>query len=164
MKKIVMLFIMAFVAISISAQNEQGRSSVGLNLGYGFDTENPIIGLDYRYSMTNAFRINPGVSHYIKKDGLSAWAIDLNLHYLVPLSETVSFYPIVGANLSFWDQKWEKEPRVDASETATRFGANIGLGLEYYATSNVTVGLEVKYLIISKVDQAVLSARVGYSF
>jgi len=163
MKKFVLLIMMSVVVLGISAQNERGRSSVGFNLGYGFDTENAIIGLDYRYSLTNAIRINPGVSHYIKKDGLSAWAIDLNFHYLVPLSERFSFYPIVGADLSFWDQKFIKEPR-DASDTSTRFGANVGLGLEYYLANNLTIGLEAKYLIISKVDQAVISARIGYSF
>lgn len=164
MKKIVMLLLLAVIGFSASAQIERGRSSVGLNLGYGFDTENPVIGIDYRYLLTNAIRINPGVSHYIKKDGLSAWAIDLNFHYLVPLSQTVNFYPIVGADLSFWDQRLVKEPRAEGSKATTRFGANLGLGLEVYATNNLTVGLDVKYMIISKVDQAVLSARVGYNF
>jgi len=164
MKKMIMFLMMAVLAVGASAQTQQGRSSIGFNLGYGFDTENAVVGLDYRYSLTNTIRINPGLSHYIKKDGLSAWAIDFNLHYLVRLSETLSFYPIVGADLSFWNQRLYKEPRVDASESKTRFGANVGLGLEYYVTDRVTVGLDVKYLIVSKVDQAMLSARVGYSF
>ncbi len=168
MKKIVMFFMMAMIGLSASAQIEQGRSSIGLNLGYGFSTENPIIGIDYRYSITNTIRINPGLSHYIKKDGQKAWAIDLNAHYLVRLSEMFSFYPLVGVDLSFWDQELVKEPREDinvsANETSTRFGANIGLGLELYATERITAGIEFKYLIISKVDQAILGLRVGYTF
>lgn len=166
MKKIIMLFMLAIFSLGASAQIEQGRSSIGLNLGYGFDTENPIIGIDYRYAITDMIRINPAISHYIKKDGLSAWAVDLNFHYRVRLSEMFSFYPIAGADLSFWDQRWEKEPRENgkASTSTTRFGANVGLGLELYATERITVGAEVKYLIISKVDQAVLSLRAGYSF
>lgn len=163
MKKIIMLFMLAVIGLSASAQIEQGRSSIGLNLGYGFDTKNPIIGIDYRYALTNAIRINPALSHYIKNDGLSAWAIDLNFHYLVRLSESISFYPLVGADLSFWDQRIIREPREDSSST-TRFGANVGLGLEFYAAERLTFGLDVKYLIISKVDQAVLNLRVGYSF
>ncbi len=164
MKKIVMLIMLAVISLGASAQIERGRSSVGLNLGYGFDTENPIIGIDYRYALTNAIRINPGLSHYIKKDGLKAWAIDLNAHYVVRLSDMFRFYPLAGVDLSFWDQELIKEPRVEDSESKTRVGLNLGLGLEMYATERILVGLEFKYQIISKVDQAILGIRAGYVF
>lgn len=164
MKKLVILFMLAVVGLGASAQTQQGQSALGINLGYAFDTENPTIGIDYRYSLTNALRINPAMTHYIKKDGLSAWTMDLNLHYLVRLSEMFGFYPIVGADLSFWNQRRVIEPRSEDSTNTTRFGANVGLGFELYPTERITAGLDVKYLIISKVDQAVLNLRVGYTF
>jgi len=165
MKKLVILCMLTVFSFGVYAQTERGQSSVGLTLGYGFDTENPTIGLDYRYSLTNYLRINPSVSHYIKNDGLSAWAIDLNAHYLVGLSEQFSFYPIVGVDLSFWDQKIMKEPREsDASISNTRFGVNLGLGVEMYATERITVGLEAKYAIVKDYDQAWIGLRAGYSF
>ena len=46
----------------------------------------------------------------------------------------------------------------------TRFGANIGLGGEVYATDQITVGLEFKYNIIKDFDQPILGVRVGYNF
>ncbi len=166
MKRIVMFFMLAAISLSASAQIERGRSSAGVTLGYGFDTENVTVGIDYRYALTNAIRVNPGLSHYIKKDGLKAWAIDLNGHYLVPLGERFRFYPLAGVNLSFWDQELKAiEPRdVDGSESKTRVGLNLGLGLETYVAERIIVGLEVKYLIISKVDQAMIGLRAGYVF
>ena len=47
---------------------------------------------------------------------------------------------------------------------ATRFGANIGLGGEVYATDRISVGLEAKYNIIKDLDAAALAVRVGYNF
>jgi len=165
MKKLVILCMMAVISLGAFAQTQRGQSSMGVNLGYGFDSENVMIGIDYRYSITNAIRINPSVTHYIKKDNLSAWAIDLNAHYLVPLSEMFGFYPLAGVDLSFWDQRLPKEPRADdVSKSTTRFGANVGLGGELYLTERVTLGVEIKYNIISKMDQAILALRAGYTF
>lgn len=165
MKKLVILFMLAVFSLGVHAQIESGRSSLGLNLGYGFDSENFTIGLDYRYSITNYLRINPVVTHFVKHSDVSAWAIDLNAHYVVRLSEQFSFYPLVGVDLSFWDTKLEDAPvSADASVSDTRFGLNLGLGLEMYATERIVAGLEAKYAIVKDYDQALISLRVGYLF
>ena len=48
--------------------------------------------------------------------------------------------------------------------SVSRFGANIGLGGEVYATDRISVGLEAKYNIIKDLDAAALAVRVGYNF
>ena len=93
-------------------------------------------------------------------DNHSTWAIDLNAHYVVKLSEMFGFYPLAGLSLSFWN--WDAGHGLSHNET--RLGANIGLGGEVYATDNLSIGLEVKYNIIKDFDQAMLGVRVGYSF
>ena len=94
------------------------------------------------------------------RDSHSTWAIDLNAHYVVKLSEMFGFYPLAGLSLSFWN--WDAGHGLSHNET--RLGANIGLGGEVYATDNLSIGLEVKYNIIKDFDQAMLGVRVGYSF
>lgn len=107
------------------------------------------------YCVTDAFRLTPSITHLVKNDGLSAWAIDMNAHYVFKLSEMFGFYPLAGLSLSFWKAgPWD----------ATRFGANIGLGGEVYATDRISVGLEAKYNIIKDLDAAALAVRVGYNF
>lgn len=155
MKKLIVLLMLTVFTLGAYAQTQQGQSSVGLNIGYGFDSENATLGVDYRYSLTDAVRLNPSLTALVKNDGLSAWMIDMNAHYVVKLSEMFGFYPLAGLSLSFWDIH---------GYNATRFGANIGLGGEVYATQNLTVGLDIKYNIIKDFDQAMMAVRVGYNF
>lgn len=160
MKKLIVLLLLVVCGMGAYAQTEAGRSSVGFNIGYGFDSKNATLGVDYRYCITDAIRLNPALTAFVKNDGTSAWAIDLNAHYVVKLSEMFGFYPLAGLDLSFW----KRDMGNDLSINKTRFGANIGLGGEVYATQNLSVGLEVKYNIIKDYDQALLGVRVGYSF
>ena len=153
MKRILFAIVLMFVTLTVSAQ--QGTQSVGFNVGYAFDSNNATLALDYRYNITESWRLAPSMTMLVKNDGLSAFALDLNAHYVFPVAEMVGFYPLAGLSLSFWDF---------AGYNSTRFGANIGLGAEVYATSNITVGLEVKYNIIQDYDQALAAVRIGYSF
>lgn len=166
MKKLVVMLMLVLFSMGVYAQ--QGQSSAGLTIGYGFDTNNATLGLDYRYNLTDEIRLTPSLTHFVKNDGLSAWAIDMNVHYVFKLSEMFGFYPLAGLSLSFWksslDVDWEGVGRIKASDNATRFGANIGLGAEVYATDRITVGIEAKYNIVKTVDQALLGVRVGYNF
>ena len=69
------------------------------------------------------------------------------------------FYPLGGVGMSFW-----KRDYVLNNDTSTRFGLNIGMGGEVYATDDITVGLEAKYNTVQDWDQAYLTVRVGYNF
>lgn len=161
MKRLILALLLAVCGLGVAhAQSDRGMSALGFNIGYGFDTNNATLGVDYRYCITDEIRLNPSITHFVKNDGLNAWALDLNLHYLVRLNDMFGFYPLAGLDLSFW--KWDAGQ--DLSHNETRFGANIGLGGEFYATNNITVGLEVKYNIIKDLDQALMAVRVGYSF
>jgi len=147
---------MAVVSMTAFAQNQQGKSSFGFTVGYGFDSENATLGVDYRYCITDEFRLGPSITHLVKNDGLKGWMLDMNAHYVVRLNDMFGFYPLGGLSLSFWD--------AGGNADWTRFGANIGLGGEVYATNQITVGLEVKYNIIKDFDQAMFGVRVGYCF
>ena len=155
-----MMLMLAVFSLGAYAQTQQGQSAVGFNIGYGFDSKNATLGVDYRYCITDAVRLSPSLTYFVKNDNHSTWAIDLNAHYVVKLSEMFGFYPLAGLSLSFWN--WDAGHGL--SHNVTRLGANIGLGGEVYATDNLSIGLEVKYNIIKDFDQAMLGVRVGYSF
>ncbi len=155
MKRISMVLLLALISIGAFAQTKQGDSSIGLNVGYGFELESATIGVDYRYNVTNAARLAPSFSYFTKNFGVSAIVLDMNAHYVFELSDMFGFYPIGGLSLSFWDGKYDN---------FTRFGVNIGLGGEVYATEQITVGLETKYNVIKDADQALVAVRVGYNF
>lgn len=160
MKKLFVICMLTVISMSAFAQTQQGQSSFGFNLGYGFnDNGNALVGLDYRYNFTDEVRFAPSLTYFVKDNGLSAWAIDMNVHYVFKLSDMFGFYPLAGLDLSFW-----KASVRDWSHNMTRFGANIGLGGEVYATDQLNIGLEFKYNIIKDFDQPILALRVGYNF
>jgi hypothetical protein len=156
MKKIIMIMALALVSSIGFAQKLENGSAVGFNMGYGFaDSDNPIAGLDFRYCIIDDVRISASLNHLIKNNSLSAWRIGLDGHYLLPLTEKTSFYPLAGVNLNFFDS---------AGKSITRLGANIGFGAELYVNYNITVGTELKYQVVKDYEQTVLAVRVGYSF
>ena len=159
MKRITILFCLLCLGLSAFAQTQRGSSSVGLNIGYGFESENATLGIDYP----------PSLTYFVKADDLSAVAIDLNAHYVVKLSDVFGFYPLAGIDLAFWKFHHvgghiNDFGRVDDSHNETRLGVNVGIGGEIYATEQLTLGLEVKYNIVKDIDQALLALRVGYNF
>ncbi len=161
MKKFIVTCMLVILGIGASAQTRQGQSSFGVNLGYGFsDHSNVLFGLDYRYNFTDEIRFAPSFSYFVKENGLSAWAVDVNAHYVIPLSDMFGFYPLAGLDLSFWDLEFGNE----LHQRYTRFGVNLGLGGEVYATDQLTVGLEFRYNLIKDFNQPILGVRIGYNF
>lgn len=163
------MFCMLCASAQLFAQTKRGDSSLGFNLGYGFDSQNATLGIDYRYNLTDEVRLTPSLTYFVKADDLSAVAIDLNAHYVVKLSDVFGFYPLAGIDLAFW--KFHNVGghvndfgRHENDLNETRLGVNLGLGGEIYATQELTIGLEVKYCIVKDFDQAWLGLRVGYNF
>ena len=161
MKKLVLLVLLAVVGFTANAQTKGGESSLGFTIGGGFDdiVDNATLGIDYRYCIVDNFRINPSLTYHVKNNTLSAWAIDLNAHYVFNLSDWFGFYPLAGLDLSFW-----KAGEKDFTANETRFGANIGLGAEFYATKEFTIGAEFKYLGIKDLGRPMIGFRLGYNF
>lgn len=149
----IVLFVLAVITTVGYAQ--KGQTSAGFTLGHAFDSENVTAGIDFRYNVTNEVRLAPSLTHFIKNNHVSAWAVDVNAHYVFTLSDMFGFYPLGGVGLTFWD--FGRHGR-------NRFGLNVGLGGELYATRDITVGLEMKYNIVSDYDQALIGVRLGYNF
>lgn len=62
MKKLIMMLMLVAVSLGAFAQAQKGASSAGLTIGYGFDSENATIGVDYRYCITDAVRLAPSLT------------------------------------------------------------------------------------------------------
>ena len=134
MKKFVLLLACMVCGYMQSfAQTNRGDSSLGFNLGYGFESENATLGIDYRYNITDEVRVAPSLTYFVKADNLSAVALDVNAHYVVQLSDVFGFYPLAGVDLSFW--KWHHAKldvndfgKKDNNHKETRLGVNSGFG------------------------------------
>ena len=176
MKKILVTICVALVSIGAFAQT--GEQNVGAHLLYGTDMSNIGLGVKYQNNVTDVIRIEGVADYYLKKDGFTMFDVNVNGHYLFPLTDKVIAYPLVGINYTHWKQdgsnlqdnfdgNWdvdwsnsdfEDEYVVEGKDGS--IGLNIGGGIQYRLTDKIRIGAELKYQTISGFNTAVIGAGV----
>ena len=143
-RKVLFLMLTLFTAFAIQAQ-EKGDMAAGLNLSYGTKSgySNFGVGAKFQYSFTDALRIEPSATYFFKKDYVSMWDINVNLHYLFHVADKFAFYPLAGVSL---------------------LGANLGAGAQYWLTDNFALAFEIKYQLVSDYDRPVFTLGAAYKF
>ncbi len=115
------------------------------------------------------------------------WDMNLNAHYLIPLGDKLKVYPLAGLSFTNWksDIKWEVDDDFGddyfdddyfddddfddddddlGSWSESKFGLNVGGGLQYDLTDKLIFNAEAKYQFISDFDQFVFSVGLAYKF
>ena len=177
MKKYVITLAMTLTSICAFAQ--QGEKAVGVNLSYGTEIKNLGIGIKGQYGITDAIRAEASFDYFLKKDGLSMWDVNLNVHYLFPITDKLKVYPLVGLSYANWkfddfiewddsddyfsdyDDDWDSD---SSSSTTGKFGLNLGGGIQYDVTDVFSVGFEAKYQLINDFDQMIFGVGITYKF
>ncbi len=179
-KWLFMVVVAIFCAWNAQAQTEKGAMAAGANLtvGFGDSYTNVGLGVKYQYNIIDNLRLEPNFNYYFKKDYLSMWDLSVNVHYLFTLYEGLNFYPLAGIGVaggkvhygSFYDNISEGlfenifDHDIDVDNTITNFIFNIGAGLEYMITDNISVNLEYKYRVCADLNRSLLSFGVAYHF
>jgi len=112
--------IAALILMSIGAfAQEPGQMAVGVNGAYGFSSNYKTfgVGAKFQYAFMKEFRAEASGTYFFKKDYVSAWDVNLNAHYLIPISEGVNVYPLAG--LTIFGVKAD-------------IGGAVGQGMDYY--------------------------------
>ncbi len=167
MKKFFLVAAFAMVSAFASAQFQ-----VGVHTLYGTDVENFGIGVRGRYAINDQFRLDGNFNYYFKKNGLEFWDINANLHYLIPVNDNFTVYPLGGLGYGHWkattggtvEAGGIKLEVPETSYSDGKLGFNVGGGLDLQITDDLYFNAEVKYQIISGYNQAVISAGIVYSF
>ena len=97
MKKLMMIAAMMLMSVGAFAQ-EAGKMAVGVNAAYGFASNYKTFGVGgkFQYCITNEFRAEASGTYFLKKDNVSAWDANINVHYVIPISEGLNVYPLAG--------------------------------------------------------------------
>lgn len=152
---------------------QQGKQAVGFNVEYGTEISNVGFGLKYQYNISSAIRFEPSVNYFLKNDGLSMFDLNVNAHYLCPVTNNVKLYPLVGFTYTNWRTDACEEVQVDGDQIFTaqeeavnkdKFGINLGAGLEYNFNACWAMNVEAKYRFISSLDQFVIGRGLIYKF
>jgi len=99
MKKIFMIAVMALATLTVSAQDKP--FAVGINASYGLnkDYKNFGVGAKFQYEFVENFRAEASGNYFFKKDYMKMWDANVNLHYLIPIGESLKVYPFVGVTV-----------------------------------------------------------------
>ena len=167
MKKILLLFVMATTMLMANA--ESGEWAVGGQVVYGTKAKTAGIGLHVKNCLTDAFRLGLSGNYYFKRSGVNAFDVNLEANYLFDVGEKVRLYPLAGVCLGIWHADGVNVSVgginvSSGSQTDTKFGGNLGGGIDYLLGDHWGVNAEVKYQIISHASQVVFGIGASYRF
>lgn len=166
-RRIMFITVVVLAASTANAQ-EKGDMGVGVNLAYGTKSgySNLGIGAKFQYNIIGKIRIEPSATYFLKKDYVSMWDINANVHYLFGINEKIRIYPLAGLAVLGVSYDWGDlgDWGVKASNSSTNFGINLGAGGEYLITEKIALNLELKYQIVSDWNRLIFLLGVAYKF
>lgn len=174
MKKYLFAIFVALVSLNASAQKDE--QNIGAHVLYGTDAKNIGLGVKYQRNVTDAIRLEAVGDYYLKSDGFTMFDVNVNGHYLFPIVDKVTAYPLVGINYTHWKQDgfvtfdyedqeewWYENGGTDGETKDSSIGLNIGGGVQYQLTDKIRIGVELKYQTISGASTAVIGAGLTFT-
>ena len=169
------LFLTAVIALlSIGAFAQEGQAYLGGQLAYPTDIKSLGIGVKGGYGITDAIRTQATFDYFLKKDNVSCWDLNLDVHYLFPLGDNIKVYPLAGltylrCSVDGFTQTVSTPAgsiTVGSNESYSdgNLGVNLGGGFQYDLSEKFALNAEVKFQIIKNSNQGVISAGFLYKF
>ena len=161
-KKVAIIAIAA-VTMSVAVQAQQkGDMAVGGNLviGVGDSYTNVGLGPKFLFNVTDPIRLEGSFTYFLKKDYLSMWDLSVNGHYLFPVADQITVYPLAG--LGVFGSKWDLG--IYGNYSNSDVCVNLGGGVDIKLTDQLFLNGELKYKIVNNWNRLLLSAGVAYKF
>ena len=161
------------VAKASSASNGSQYENEGLSSGveFAYAGKMEAFGLDVRllYGINENIRLDLSDHYYFKKEYKYLDDLNLNVHYLFDVADNLQLYPLAGVTLLLWkvefdDYNFQTDTWFKNSFSDSKFGVNLGGGVQYALTDQLMLNGEVKFQLISDTNQLVLSAGLIYKF
>lgn len=171
MKKIILVAVATLVSLAAFGQS---RFAVGAGASYAFDPELLGITLKGQYNVTEQIRPEASFTYFFEKNNVKSWAFDANFQYLFDLG-TVNVYPLAGLSYIHYSIDVPNMPVsysdeieiVGGNSTSDgKLGINLGGGVEYPISENLSLAAELK-LCLNKLygdSSIVLGLGVTYRF
>ncbi len=165
MKKFMLLFVAAMcVAVTSTTQvqaQEKGDMAAGVQfaLGTGDSFTNVGLGAKFQWNVIDRLRLEPSFNFFFKKDFVSMWDFNANVHYQFPVGGKVDLYPLAGLSVL-----GTKASVLGFSASDSEIGLNLGGGVDFDLSERLVLNVEAKYKIGGEWSRFILSAGVGYKF
>jgi outer membrane protein X len=161
----------ALVTMSVVAQaQEKGDMAAGGNLvlGSGDSFTNIGIGAKFQYNILTPLRLEGSFTYFLKKDYLTMWDLSANAHWLFPITDKITVYPLAGLGILNYGYDYSVDlgewGSYGSSGSTSDIAFNLGGGIDYKLTDKLILNAELKYKISDMWDRLLLSAGLAYKF
>jgi outer membrane protein X len=161
----------AVMAISMASNaQEVGDQAVGgsLVLGSRNSYTNYGIGARYLYNITSPIRLDGSFTYFLKKNYISMWDLSVNAHWLFPVADKTTVYPLAGLGVFGSSVNIPKTEvagiTIGGSSSASDLAFNLGGGIDQKLTDVLTLNAELKYKIVDQGSRFLISAGIIYKF
>lgn len=158
MKKIMMIALLTICA-AVGARAESGHISAAGQFAYASKNSMAGLGVQVQYEPIVNWRIAPEFMYYFKNDGLSAYNLNLNVHYVIPTSASIAIYPLVGFSYGHY-----KAEAFGVNDSEGHCGANVGMGAQYFIKEHLHFFIEERFQIMKDFNQSVSVLGLKYTF
>ena len=164
-KKAAIIAIAVTMSVAANAQTKGDMAAGGnLVLGTGDSFSNVGIGAKFQYNVTDPIRLEGSFTFFLKKDFISQWDFSVNGHYLFPVADQITVYPLVGLGIFGTKVSVDLGPFGNMSTSASDLCVNLGGGIDFKLTDQLILNAELKYKIVNNWNRLMLSAGVAYKF
>ncbi len=165
MKKFFVMAMALMMAVAVNAQSEAGKMAVGGNFNIGLDHGYNNFGIapKFSYNFIDHLRGEASVDYFFKKDYVSQFGFNLNLHYVFDIKEKHGLYPLAG--FAFLHQHMDV---YGVTASTNHAGFNLGAGYEYRFSEHFKLGAEGKLQCLwndgNSGSRGVISIGAAYMF
>jgi outer membrane protein X len=168
LKKVFLLGFATLMAVASVFAQEKGdkAAGAGLSIGTGDSYTNIGIGAKFQYNVTNPIRLEGAFTYFLEKDLISMWDFSVYGHYLFPIADKITVYPLaglgfLGTSVNLPDFGYGIG---GGSASHSDFAFTLGGGVDYAVTEQFSIYADLKYKMADYWDRALISAGVTYKF
>lgn len=163
MKRIIILFVAAMCLAASNQVQGQNKGEIAAGVQFAFGAGSGItnigVGAKFQWNVIDRLRIEPSFNYFFKKDLVSMWDFNANVHYQFVLSDKIVLYPLAGLSVLGVTANY-----LGYSASGSEFGLNVGGGVDFQLTDKWVINIEPKYKISGSWGRFVATAGVVYKF
>ena len=163
MKKYILVTFISLCTL-FGAHAEAGDIAVAPQFAFATKHATAGFGLQAQFDATDNVRVAPEFIFYFKSDNITSYNGNINVHYLIPKSEKVTFYPLAGLSYGRYKIEWKDENGEDEKELHDRLGANFGAGAVYKIQEQLDLFAEERFQLMKDFTQSVTVLGVRFTF
>lgn len=154
MKRFFLLLAVFACAVSVQAI-QRPPLAVGFTYNYATEYKQHGLGVKLQAPLGRHLRIEPEIIYFNENHDVTTLHLNVNVHYLLPMSSRLNIYPFAGVGYSHWGY---------VGPNANRWGVNLGGGIDYDLGRRWGFMGELRVNAVSRETQIIPTLGVKYQF